>query len=64
MGKGWFIVAIVEILALAIGVALYYFGFIAWYLAPLFLLIPPAILVIAVIAAFTASARNGGNPFQ
>jgi hypothetical protein len=58
------IIGLAELAALAIGVVLCLFGVLAWYLVPLALLVPPAVLVIAVIAAFTATTRDGGNPFQ
>jgi hypothetical protein len=53
-----------ELTALAIAILLCHFGLIAWYVVPLSLLVPPAIAAVALIAAFTALSRDGGNPFQ
>jgi hypothetical protein len=64
MNKGWFIVALIEIIALAIGVALYYFGFVAWYIVPLFLLMPPGAAVVALIVGLMIAQSRGQNPFQ
>jgi hypothetical protein len=36
MNKGIFIFAIVEILALALGIVLFYFGLVAWYIVRCF----------------------------
>lgn len=64
MNKTNIAIAAVEVVALAVGLLLCYFGVVAWYIVPFFLLVPPAIVVVAVIASFAATARNGGNPFQ
>jgi hypothetical protein len=64
MNRTILIIGAVEALALAIGAALCHFGLLAWYLVPLALLVPPAVAVVAVIAAFGAATRDGGNPFQ
>jgi hypothetical protein len=53
-----------EAVALAIGALLCHFGLLAWYLVPLALLVPPVVLVIALLVAFAVTTSNGGNPFQ
>jgi hypothetical protein len=64
MNKGIFIFAIVEILALALGIVLFYFGLVAWYIVPLFLLLPPGAAVVALIVGLMIAQARGENPFQ
>lgn len=62
----YFIIAAVEIVALAIGTLLYHYGFAAWYVIPLSLLAPAFIAAIVVLIglAFALANSDGGNPFQ
>lgn len=62
--KAGLAIAGIELLALAIGLALWHFGFVAGWTVPLFLIAPPAVGVVAVIASFASASRNGQNPFQ
>jgi hypothetical protein len=62
--KGWIVCGLIELIAFVVGALLCYAGYVAWYVVPLFLLIPPALAAIAVVASIGSAARNGGNPFQ
>lgn len=62
--KAWIIIALVEAVALAIGFVLWHFGVVALWTVPLFLLAPPIIAVVLIIAAFAISMGKGENPFQ
>jgi hypothetical protein len=58
------IIALVEAVALAIGFVLWHFGVIAGWIVPLFLLAPPVIAVVLIVAALLIAMGKGENPFQ
>lgn len=58
------VIGLVEALALVIGLICWHFGIVAWYVAPLFLLIPPVALIVLAILFFSNASANGGNPFR
>jgi hypothetical protein len=58
------VIALVEAVALVIGLICWHFGIVAWYIVPLFLLIPPVALIVLAILFVGNASRNGGNPFQ
>lgn len=63
-GHGWALTALIELIALMIGVALWWTGHMAWYLVPFFLVIPPIVVFVVGIFWLVAAEAGGENPFQ
>lgn len=61
---GWTIVIFVELAALAVGIALWGYDYIPWYVVPLFLIAPPVIAIIVGVFGLVGAEANGENPFQ
>lgn len=57
-------IVIAEATAVAVGVLLSYLGFISYWAVPFFLLVPPALLVVALVAMLLGGSSRGENPFR